>query len=148
MKDNMKINVLTTEHDNLPENVVEGVKNMTSATAGNSGFTVNICLSYGSRSEIVNAARKISDMRLRGEVEREDITEELFGDCLLTGGGEIGDPEVIIRTSGENRLSNFLLYQSAYSEFFFLEKDWPAIERNDLVGVIEAFAKRNRRFGK
>mmetsp|Transcript_17561 Transcript_17561/g.49593 ORF Transcript_17561/g.49593 Transcript_17561/m.49593 type:complete len:115 (+) Transcript_17561:354-698(+) len=101
------------------------------------GLTLNICLSYGSRGEIVNATKSLCECK-------EEITEENLSKHML-----LNDPDLLIRTSGEMRISNFLLWQLAYSELFFIDKAWPAIEKDDLLHVIRSFALgRNRRFGK
>merc|ERR1712238_564850 len=114
----ISIRVLSTETEKIPEDVAAGIQRMVEETKHCDKFTLNICLSYGSRGEIVNACKAISS-------------------------------DVIIRTSGEYRLSNFLLWQSAYSEFFFLEKQWPELKKEDLLHVIKEFGRgRKRRFGK
>lgn len=111
------------------------------------GLTMNICMSYGSRSELVAASRSLVTDILRGELSVESIDENEFGKRLLTY--HCGDPDVLIRTSGEVRISNFLLWQLAYTEFFFIEKPWPAVEKEDLIQIIRTFARgRSRRFGK
>lgn len=112
-------------------------------------LTMNICLSYGSRGEIVNACKSIAADVNDGSMNVSDISENSFASRLLTGEVEVSDPDVIIRTSGEYRLSNFLLWQLAYSEMFFLDKQWPELTKADLIHVIKNYAKgRKRRFGK
>ena len=111
------------------------------------GLTMNICLSYGSRGEIVNACKALAIDVRDGIVRPEDITERHFEDKLLTS--HCVDPDVVIRTSGEYRLSNFLLWQLAYTEMFFVPKQWPELEKNDLLHVIRTYSNgRRRRFGK
>ena len=111
------------------------------------GLTMNICLSYGSRGEIVNACKALAIDVRDGKVRPEDITERHFEDKLLTS--HCLDPDVVIRTSGEYRLSNFLLWQLAYTEMFFVAKQWPELEKNDLLHVIRTYSNgRRRRFGK
>jgi undecaprenyl diphosphate synthase len=111
------------------------------------GLTLNICLSYGSRGEIVNACRSVSADVLSGALDLQDINEVTFQKRLLTSHSP--DPDIIIRTSGEYRVSNFLLWQLAYSEMFFCPKTWPEFEKEDLLQVIRTYAKgRCRRFGK
>jgi len=120
---------------------------MTEETKHYKNMTMNICLSYGSRSEIVNACKSIASDVENGKLDVGNITEALFHQRLLTG--SYPDPDVLIRTSGEMRLSNFLLWQSAYSEFFFVNKPWPALTKIDLISVIQSYANgRTRRFGK
>lgn len=108
---------------------------------------MNVCVSYGSRGELVNACRGLASDFGNGHLKLEDIDEASLNARLLTG--HCDDPDVVIRTSGEYRLSNFLLWQSAYTEFFFLAKPWPAVEKSDLLEVIRTFANtRERRYGK
>ncbi len=111
---------------------------------------MNICLSYGSRGEIVAAAQSIAEDVLMGKIldPKTSITENTFADRLLTRHCG-GDPDVLIRTSGEVRISNFMLWQLAYTEMFFVEKPWPAMEKDDLLHVIRTYAQgRSRRYGK
>ena len=109
------------------------------------GLLLNICLSYGSRGEIVRACRQLATDVQQGTLSLQEITEDAVQQRLLTS----VDPDVIIRTSGEYRISNFLLWQMAYSELFFLSKTWPEMKKQDLLEVIQAFAGgRDRRFGQ
>ena len=111
------------------------------------GLTMNICMSYGSRGELLNATRSIASKCVEGTLSVDCIGESEFENHLLTS--HCVDPDVLIRTSGEIRISNFLLWQLAYSEMFFVEKPWPAIEKEDLLHVIRTYAGgRTRRFGK
>ena len=120
---------------------------MAEETAHCDKFLMNICLSYGSRGEIVNACRSVVTDVHQGELNASDITEYTFGKRLLMS--DCSDPDIVMRTSGEMRISNFLLWQMAYSEMFFLEKTWPELTKQDLVDVIQDFANgRRRRFGK
>lgn len=125
-----------------------GLKRMVEETRHcQGGLTMNICLSYGSRGEIVNACRELAADVLDGKVQVDRIQERDIEDRLLTR--HCMDPELVIRTSGEFRLSNFLLWQLAYSEMFFIRKPWPQIEKEDFLGVLRSYAKgRRRRFGK
>lgn len=119
--------------------------NETAHCAG--GLTMNICLSYGSRGEFVHVCQSIAKDVERKRLRHEDIQESTISDRMLTR--HCPDPDIVIRTSGEYRISNFLLWQLAYSEFFFLSKPWPAIEKADLVQIIRDFANgRKRRYGK
>ena len=119
---------------------------MINDTARCNGLTMNICLSYGSRSEIVEASKSLATDVARGDLDVLSINEREFQKRLLTS--HCGDPDLLIRTSGEVRVSNFLLWQLAYTELFFVDKPWPAIEKEDLLRVIRSFAKgRKRRFG-
>jgi undecaprenyl diphosphate synthase len=108
---------------------------------------LNICLSYGSRGEIINACQAVAEDVKNGVIGTKDINADVFKSKLLTG--DCRDPDLVIRTSGEYRLSNFLLWQLAYSEMFFLNKTWPELTKSDLLLVIRQYATdRKRRFGK
>ena len=109
------------------------------------GFQANICINYGGRDEIVHAARRFAAQCAAGERKPEELTEEAFGALLYSGG--IPDPELIIRPSGEERISNFLLWQSAYSEYYFTDVLWPDFGERELDRAIAAYQKRDRRFG-
>lgn len=114
-------------------------------TAGNTGATLLIAFNYGSRNELVRAARKIAAKVAAGEFAADDITEDMLTDHLDTAG--VPDPDLIIRTSGELRLSNFLLWQAAYSELVFLPCFWPDFDKNAFHEALAEFARRERRFG-
>lgn len=109
------------------------------------GFQANICLNYGGRDEIVRAAREYARLCAEGKADPEQLTEADFGNLLYSAG--IPDPELIIRPSGEIRISNFLLWQSAYAEYYFTDVLWPDFTPEELEKAISAFHKRNRRFG-
>lgn len=131
----------------IPAHVKKGLERMTSETQHCTGLVMNICLSYGSRGEILNVARSLAADAASGLLSAEQIDEAEFHRRLLTS--HCGDPDVLIRTSGEVRISNYLLWQLAYSEMFFLDKTWPAVEKEDLLTVIRAYANgRIRRYGK
>jgi len=112
------------------------------ATKNNTGLTCNLALNYGGRDEIVNAARKIVSSGLPAS----EITEEVFSDCLYTAG--MPDVDLIIRTAGEQRLSNFLIWQAAYAEYYATDTLWPDFGKKDLEKALKAFGERGRRFGK
>ncbi|MDD4690412.1 MAG: isoprenyl transferase [Eubacteriales bacterium] len=114
-------------------------------TGVNDGLVLNIALNYGGRSEITRAVRILADKAKKGEINPEDITEESISECMYTS--DLPDPDLIIRPSGEYRLSNFLIWQSAYSEFWFSDILWPDFTVKDLEKAIGDFQKRNRRFG-
>ena len=129
----------------LPEDIVDMIEIVESDSADKEKIHVNLAVNYGGRDEIVHAARSIAERIKSGEISPDDIDEKLFSEMLYTAG--MPDPDLIIRPSGELRLSNFLTWQSAYSEFFFDEVLWPDFTPEDLDRAIEAYQKRNRRFG-
>ena len=135
------------EDDKIPQNVAEGIRKMVEETKDNTDLVMNICLSYGSRGEITNACRSIACDVRNGAVEVGDIDEGTISQKMLSY--PCPDPDLVIRTSGEYRLSNFLLWQLAYSEMFFIDKNWPELTKKDLVRVINSFViDRKRRYGK
>ena len=116
-----------------------------SLTRDNNGLNLTVALNYGGRADITLAARRAAEEVAKGQLAPEDITEERFAGWLSTAG--IPDPDLVIRTSGEQRISNFLLWQSAYSEFVFLDTLWPDFSKEDLVGAVTEFGRRERRYG-
>jgi len=114
-------------------------------TATNTGLTLTFAFDYGSQEEIAAAARKMAIAAARGELDPEEITPEFFARHLSTA--DIPDPDLVIRTSGERRLSNFLLWQSAYAEFVFVDALWPDFSRKQFLDALETYAARERRFG-
>jgi undecaprenyl diphosphate synthase len=129
----------------LPKDVQDLSQQILTETSGNSKLVLTIALSYGGRTEIINAAHKMATKIAAGALTAEDISEENFGNFLETA--ETPDPDMIIRTSGEKRLSNFLLWQAAYSELFFLDVLWPDFKRSDLENSVKEFQSRCRRYG-
>jgi undecaprenyl diphosphate synthase len=115
-------------------------------TKNNKGLILNLALNYGGRNEIVEAVKEISLDLISNKISKDDITEELFSTYMYTR--EMPDPDLIIRPSGELRLSNFLLWQSAYSEYWFSDINWPDFNENELRIAISDYQKRDRRFGK
>lgn len=132
--------------ESLPPNCYKELKEAMDETSQNDGLTLVLALSYSSRWEIVNTTKKIASAVKSGILKVEDINDEVFASYLTTK--NIPDPELLIRTSGELRISNFLLWQCAYAEFCFLEKMWPEFKREDLFLAILDFQQRERRFGK
>lgn len=122
-----------------------GIKNCIERTKNNTGVVFNIALNYGGRAEIVRAIKEISNKVKENEIQIEDIDEELVSKNLYTNG--MPDPDLLIRTSGEIRLSNFLPWQLVYTEFLFVEKNWPDFLEKDLEDAIEVYQKRTRKFG-
>ena len=120
-------------------------KHMEEVTRENDGLFLNIAINYGSRSEITRAVKNIAIAVKNGEISEDDITEEMISDNLYTANQP--DPDLIIRPSGEYRLSNFLMWQGAYSELWFSDCLWPDFSKDDLLKAISDYQKRNRRFG-
>jgi undecaprenyl diphosphate synthase len=114
-------------------------------TKNNTGLVLNIAFNYGGRDEIVRAVRKIAEDVKENKINVEDINEQTISNSLYTAGQL--EPDLLIRTSGEQRLSNFLLWQLAYTEFYFVQKYWPDFSEQDLDEAISVFEKRNRKFG-
>ena len=129
----------------LPEIQRETLIEAERRTRDNTGLHLNIAINYGGRAELVKAAREIAVMVRNGTIQAEDITEEILADHLYTRGQP--DVDLLIRTSGEMRLSNFLLYQNAYAEFVFPETLWPDFTVEDYDKALSVFGKRERRFG-
>jgi undecaprenyl diphosphate synthase len=129
----------------LPERCFRQLEEAIEKTSGNTNCTLTLALSYSSRWEITEAAKTIANKVKTGELNTDDITEELFSAHLNTGG--MPDPELMIRTSGEHRISNYMLWQIAYSELYFTSKLWPDFRREDLFEAVIDFQKRERRFG-
>jgi undecaprenyl diphosphate synthase len=146
---NRKVKVvhLYTDGDNVPKDLMNGIKSLEDETKEFQGLTLNICMSYGSRAEIIGACQKVAKECVEGKLKPEQLTEDLFSQRLQTG--HCADPDVLVRTSAEERISNFLLWQLAYTELFFIDKDWPELQKEDILKVIRTFAlSRQRRFGK
>jgi undecaprenyl diphosphate synthase len=127
--------------DGLPPHLQERVRYAAELTRHNTRLTVNVAFNYGGRAEIVEAARRL----IREGVDPDQLDEELFGSYLYTGG--LPDPDVIIRTAGEMRLSNFLLWQAAYAEYWCAPIYWPDFTKEDLMQALGEFSRRERRFG-
>ncbi|MBV9523429.1 MAG: isoprenyl transferase [Alphaproteobacteria bacterium] len=129
----------------LAPDIVTLIENGENLTRGNSGLNLTVALSYGGRDEIALAARAIARRVEAGELDLEAIDEACFASHLLTAG--IPDPDLVIRTSGEQRISNFLLWQAAYAEFIFTDTLWPDFAKSDLERAVEDFHGRERRYG-
>ena len=133
------------ELQRLDQKVIDILAQAQERTVKNDGLTFNIAFNYGARSEIVHAVKSIAKDIKNGELTENDITEQLISDRLYTSGQ--ADPDVIIRTSGEMRLSNFMLYQAAYSEFIAVDDYWPDFSDEKYIETLRQFSARSRRFG-
>ncbi|MBD1394572.1 isoprenyl transferase [Mucilaginibacter glaciei] len=145
MKNNVRLNAIG-DLNQLPAKCHRELNNAIEKTSVNTGLVVTLALSYSSRNEIVQAAAKLAAQAQNGEINPADIDEQMFEDNLYTGG--MPNPELLIRTSGEYRISNYLLWQIAYAELYFTTKLWPDFRREDLYEAILDYQKRERRFGK
>ena len=142
--DNIRIKMLG-DREGLSAGLLKSLDNAIERTKDNTGVTFNVAFNYGGRDEIVKAVRKIAEKFKENELGIEDINEELISNNLYTEG--MPDPDLMIRTSGEIRLSNFLPWQLVYSEFYFTEKLWPDFTNTDLDEAIKEYNRRNRKFG-
>ena len=142
--ENIKVKIIGNSSA-LSERMQNSIKKCMERTKNNTGITFNIALNYGGRDELVNAIKKIANEIKNNKIQIEDITEELISDNLYTNGQP--DPDLVIRTSGEKRLSNFLTWQTTYSEILFIDKNWPDFEEEDLDNAIIEYQKRTRKFG-
>lgn len=143
-KNNMRVRVIG-DTGRLSEKFQRQIAELEAASAKNDGLNLQIAINYGSRDEMIRAMRRLCADVKAGERQPEEIDEQMFERYLDTAG--IPDPDLLIRTSGEQRLSNYLLWQLAYSEFYFTDVPWPDFGRDELVRAIEAYNKRDRRFG-
>lgn len=147
IKNNVKVQTIG-DISVLPDKTKESVKQAIDDTKNCNGMILNFALNYGGRSEIVDATKEIVKSINDGNLNLEDLNEDIFSNYLTTSKfKEISDPDLLIRTSGETRLSNFLLWQVAYSEFLFFDKMWPEVTKDDFKDMIYTYQNRNRRFG-
>ncbi len=144
MKNNIRLQVIG-QIEKLPASNRRALEKTTNVTADNDGLTLVVALSYGSREEIVGATRKLMQAAIDGEIKPEELTPELFSDSLDTAG--MPDPDLLIRTSGEYRISNFLLWQISYAEIYITKDYWPDFRRDHLLEAIGEYQCRQRRFG-
>ena len=133
------------ERSRFDKDIVEGINRLERETKDNTGLTFVIAVNYGGRDEIVRAARRMAEDLETGKLKKEEITEPVFASYLDTAG--IPDPDLLIRTSGELRLSNYLLWQLAYTEIYVTDCLWPNFDKEELEKAIAAYNKRDRRFG-
>ena len=146
LQDNNVRLVATGQIDRLAKQARLALKHAIRATADNTGLTLNLALSYDGRSDIVHATKQLAARVATGELKPDEIDHDLFAGQLLSG--DLPDPDLMIRTSGEVRLSNFMLWQCAYTEFFFTPVFWPDFERSHLYEAIGDYQARERRYGK
>lgn len=143
-RENIRLSVIG-DIDGLPGGVRKKIAKAILSTKNNSGLTLNLALNYGSRDEIIRAVRKISDDVRSAKIAPEEIDEKLFSAYLYTDG--LPDPDLVIRTSGEFRVSNFLLWQISYAELYITKKLWPDFRKEDLAKAVTEYQRRERRFG-
>lgn len=143
-KNNIRIRIIG-ERSRLAPDILESLHHAETLTQHNTALHLTIALSYGSRQELVQSIRSLAEQLAAGNITTADITEECVTQALYTH--DLPDPDLLIRTGGEQRLSNFLLWQSAYTEFYFTETLWPDFDHEHLKRAIEAFQSRERRFG-
>jgi tritrans,polycis-undecaprenyl-diphosphate synthase [geranylgeranyl-diphosphate specific] len=142
-KEGIRINFIGRIHL-FPKHIYECCMRIMEKTKHHSNYIINFAMAYGGREEVIDAVMKLSEDVKEGRLDPERINEDIFQNYLYTP----DEPDLIIRTGGDHRTSNFLIWQSNYSEWFFLEKTWPEFEKEDLVKVIDKFNNRERRFGK
>lgn len=133
--------------DQIPTDTLKAVREAEEKTKNNTGLILNFAFNYGGKAEIVNAAREIALDVKNGFITPEEIDESVFSKHLLTKLGNLDDVDLLIRTSGEQRISNFLLWQLAYAELYFTDTFWPDFSEEELLKAIENFENRNRRYG-
>lgn len=144
-KNNMRVRVIG-DKSGLSESIRRDIAALEEATKGYDGLQFTIALNYGGRDELTRAVKKIAGAVQKGDLAPEDITEDTIGAALDTAG--LPDPDLLIRTSYELRISNYLLWQLAYTEFYFTEVPWPDFDEEQLQKAVEAYMQRDRRFGK
>ncbi len=143
-ENSIRIKVLG-DTEKLPEKLRAAISNAEKKTGNNRGFRLNLAIGYGGRAEIVDAVKKIAARVKDGSMDLSGITEETFREYLYDG--TIPDPDLVLRTSGEERVSNFLLWQAAYSELYFSDVNWPDLKKVDFLRAIRSYQNRKRRFG-
>lgn len=145
MDNNIRLNAIG-QIDLLPQDVYQSLKKVMDLTRKNNGLILNLALSYGSRAEIVKMVREIAQKTKEGLINSDSITPELVSEHLYTRG--MPDPDLLIRTSGEMRISNFLLWQIAYTEIFITDTLWPDFSKEEFITILKNYQLRDRRFGK
>ena len=143
-KNNVSVRVIG-DRSKLSADLQESIGNLEEATKNNTGMHFQIAINYGGRDEIVRAVKKLVAKARTGEITEEDVTEALIADCLDTAG--LPDPDLLIRTCGEQRISNFLIWEGAYTEYYFTDTAWPDFTKEELQKAVDAFGNRERRYG-
>jgi tritrans,polycis-undecaprenyl-diphosphate synthase [geranylgeranyl-diphosphate specific] len=144
IRNGIKVKIIG-ELQTLPKFLVRTIKETENFTSGFNNFRLNLAIGYGGSEEIINGIKKIAEDVLKGKISVNDINEESFRNYLYEP--SLPDPDLILRTSGEERVSNFLLWQSAYSEFYFSEVNWPELKKIDFLRAIYSYQTRERRYG-
>lgn len=144
-KNNMRVRIIG-DRAGLPEDILESIVALEEASKDNTGINFQVALNYGSRDEIIRAVKRVAADYKEDQLTMDQIDAKLFATYLDTN--EIPDPDLLIRTSGEQRLSNYLLWQLAYTEFYFTDVLWPDFDKKELIKAIEYYNGRERRFGK
>jgi undecaprenyl diphosphate synthase len=144
IRNNVQVRIIGSR-ESLEPSLVRLIDDVEAKTAANTGLVLVVAFNYGGKAEIAEAARKLAREVAAGRLSPEAITEERIAGALYTAG--LPDPDLIIRTSGEQRISNFLLWQAAYAEFVFVEENWPDFDEASFIRVLETFSRRDRRFG-
>ena len=144
MKNNVRCRVIG-ERSKRSADIQDATNKLEEATKDNTGLTFTIAINYGSRDEITRAVRKVADKVAAGEIASSDITEQMITENLDTN--FLPDPDLLIRTCNEQRISNFLLWQCAYTEFYYTPIAWPDFDKAELMKAVEAYSQRNRKFG-
>jgi len=142
-KDGLRVTIIG-RIEMFPADVQDAMRKLMDATQENAPYTVNFAMAYGGRAEIIDATKKVAQMVQDGKITVDKINEEVFQKNLYTE----SEPDLIIRTSGEQRISGFMLWQGSYAELFFCEHNWPEFTKDDLVAAISTYQNRDRRFGK
>ena len=130
----------------IPEDIQKTIRESEDSTKNNSGLIVNLAFNYGSHAEIIDAAKKITQSVINGEFDLDNLNEDSFSKFLYTT--DLPNPDLLIRTSGEMRISNFLLWQLSYAELYFTKQNWPDFSKKDFIAAIKDFQERDRRFGR
>jgi undecaprenyl diphosphate synthase len=145
MKNNVRLMVIGRDKP-IPDYLLKKLAKAKEKTKENTGLIFVLALNYGARQEMVDAIKRYARAAIEGKADPDDLDQEIFSDYLYTAG--LPDPDLLVRTSGEMRISNFLLWQLSYAELYFPEKFWPDFGKDDLENAIEVYQKRDRRFGR